>query len=838
MSASCFHCGLPVPADAVFPIRYRQSDQPACCAGCQAVAQTIIDSGLDDYYQHRTEGATQAEPLPAELLEQIKLYDAPELQASFVHADGDIREASLLLEGITCAACVWLNERHLLRQPGVLSVDVNYSSLRARVRWDDSKIRLSQILEAIAAIGYRAHPYDAERQEKLAQAERKQQMTRLWVAGLSMMQVMMYVVPIYMFPEGDIDAEWLWLLHWTSFILTLPVMLYSAVPFYRGSWRDLKAGRAGMDVPVTLGILTAFGASSWALVNKIEHGIYFDSVSMFVFLLLGGRFLEGIARRRAGDAAERLVKLIPAFTQRVAGWPASRDAQAATVASVQAGDVLLIKPGDTLPADGEVLDGRTSVNESLLTGESQPIAKAAGDTVIAGTVNLASPVFMRVTQTGEQTKLASIVRLLDRALAEKPRLAVLADRFAAWFVAILLLVAAATFIGWYQLDPDRALWVTVAVLVISCPCALSLATPAALTAAGGNLASRGVLLARGQALETLAQVSDAVFDKTGTLTYGDMRVLDTRLLAPAAGRETGSGDGVALLSRATAMLGTQQVLALAAGLEAGSEHPIAKALLAAAEGSAPVDFDRIANTAGAGVEGMLAGTRYRLGKPDFIAALSGPAPAALAGFGGDHTVVALGDESGWLALFALGDELRPDAARLIAALRARGIRTHLASGDRAEAAMAAGQKLGLDQARGGMSPQDKLDYVAALQSDGRRVLMVGDGVNDAPVLARADVSVAMGSGTDVARLSGDMVLVDGHLLTLADALDVAKKTRAIIRENLGWAAGYNLIALPLAIAGLVTPWIASLGMALSSLLVVCNALRLVRRDKLGGKQTG
>ena len=833
MSASCFHCGLPVPADADFPIRYRQTDRAACCAGCQAVAQTIIDSGLDDYYQHRTEGAAQAAPLPAELLEQIKLYDAPELQASFVHADGDVREASLLLEGITCAACVWLNERHLLRQPGVLSVDVNYASLRARVRWDDSRIKLSQILEAIAAIGYRAHPYDAERQEKLAQAERRQQITRLWVAGLSMMQVMMYVVPIYMFPEGDIDTEWLWLLHWTSFILTLPAILYSAVPFYRGSWRDLKAGRAGMDVPVTLGILTAFCASSWALFNKIEHGIYFDSVSMFIFLLLGGRFLEGIARRRAGDAAERLVKLIPAFTQRVADWPASRDAHAATVASVRAGDVLLIKPGDTLPADGEVLDGRTSVNESLLTGESQPVPKAAGDTVTAGTVNLASPVFMRVTQTGEQTKLASIVRLLDRALAEKPRLAVLADRFATWFVAILLLVAAATFIGWHLHEPERALWITVAVLVISCPCALSLATPAALTAAGGNLAGRGVLLARGQALETLAQITDAVFDKTGTLTYGDMRVLDTLPLPRPADDDAGTGD-VAVASRTTRALDSRQALVLAAGLEAGSEHPIAKALIDAADaGAAP--FTDLANTAGAGVEGRLDGRRYRLGKPDFVAGLAGPVPAELTGFGGTHTVIALGDESGWLALFALGDELRPDAARLIAALRARGIGTHLASGDRTAAADAAGQTLGLDRARGGMSPQDKLDYVAALQADGRRVLMVGDGVNDAPVLARADVSVAMGSGTDVARLSGDMVLVDGHLLTLADALDVAKKTRAIIRENLGWAAGYNLVALPLAIAGLVTPWIASLGMALSSLLVVCNALRLVRRDKLRGK---
>lgn len=807
MTESCFHCGLPVPAGADFPVRYRQSPHATCCAGCQAVAQTIIDAGLDDYYQHRTEDARRAEPLPADLLEQIRLYDAPELQQSFVHCEGDEREAALMLEGITCAACVWLNEQHLKKLPGVLSVDVNYSSLRARVKWDDSRIHLSQILEAIASIGYRAHPYDADRQEKLAQQERKSQINRLWVAGLSMMQVMMYVVPTYLAPDGDIDPQWLWMLHWASLVLTLPVVLYSAWPFYKGTWRDLHSRRVGMDVPVTIGILTAFFASCWALFRHIDHGIYFDSVSMFVFLLLGGRYLEGIARRRAGDAAERLVKLIPAFTHRLAGWPASREAHVATVASVRSGDVLLIKPGDTLPVDGVVLEGESSLNESLLTGESLPVRKQAGDAVIAGSVNTASPLVIETSHVGETTRLAGIVRLLDHAMAQKPRLAVLADRVAGWFVAGLLLAAAAAFWLWYGIDPDRALWIMVAVLVISCPCALSLATPAALTAAGGALADHGVLLARGTALESLARVTDAVFDKTGTLTTGVMQHNATSLLDP--------------------QLTEAEALTLARGLESGSEHPIARALLATGE-SVPLATG-ISNHVGAGVEGQIDGRRYRLGKPEFVAELTGTPLAASEAFGGTDSIVALGSDTGWLALFAIGDRLRDEARAMVDSLHARGIRVHLASGDSQRVVDGVAGRLGIEDARANLTPEAKLALVTRLQAEGRTVLMVGDGVNDAPVLAQANVSAAMGQGADVARLSGDIVLIGEGLTPLLPALTIARRTRTIIRENLAWAVGYNVVALPLAFMGWVTPWLASLGMAVSSLLVVGNALRLSRQ---------
>lgn len=800
-----------MPEATHYTIHIRDQAEPACCAGCQAVAQTIIDAGLGDYYRHRQASGQAAETLPEDLLQQIALYDSEALQQSFVRTEvGNIREAALMLEGITCAACVWLNEQQLLRLPGILSVDINYTSHRARVRWDNAQIQLSAILEAVAAIGYRAHPYDSARQEVLQQKERKQAINRLWVAGLSMMQVMMYAVPIYVAQNNEIEPRFLWMLHWASFLLTLPVMVYSALPFYRGAWRDLKARRVGMDTPVAIGIITAFSASSWALFQHIAQGVYFDSVSMFVFLLLGGRYLEGIARRKAGEALESLVKLIPAFAHRLPDWPASRASNEVVVSAITPGMTLLIRPGETIPVDGEVLDGCSASNESLLTGESRPIEKTPGDPVIAGSVNLNSQLVIRVDQTGQNTRLASIARLLDQALAQKPRLAQMADRFASLFVALLLLTALLSFIVWHFIAPDRALWIMVAVLVISCPCALSLATPTALTAASGHLARLGILITRGHALETLVHVTDVVFDKTGTLTDGAMHLLEQRQLGP------GTPDAA-------------QALAIAQALEAGSEHPLALALLNTLPASG-LSASQISNIPGSGVEASINGQRWRLGNLKFACELCGERPQPeIVNWRNDVSAIALANQSRLVALFAIGDTARPEAAAAIAALQAEGLRVHLLSGDGAGVVERLAQQLGCDHWQAGATPQEKLDYVGRLQTSGLHVMMIGDGINDAPVLAQSDISIAMGGGTDVARASGDMVLIDDRLTLIPAALMVARKTQRIIRQNLWWAAAYNLIALPLAVSGHVTPWLASLGMALSSLLVVSNALRLVKR---------
>ncbi|MDN3575174.1 heavy metal translocating P-type ATPase [Chitinimonas viridis] len=813
----CFHCGETVAeADRLpprYPVTYGQSKRATCCTGCQAVAQTILQSGLASYYEQREKPADRAAPLPEELLAQLRLYDSPELQASFVKLEpGDRREAALILEGITCSACIWLNERHLLSLPGVLEANVNYTTHRARVCWDNSRVQLSQILLAVADIGYRAHPYDPGRQEALRQKERKGAIARLWIAGLSMMQVMMYAVPVYLAEPGEIGPTWLNLMQWASLLLTLPVVLYACQTFHQGAWRDLKRGRLGMDAPVVLGVWAAFIASCWATVTR-QGEVYFDSVSMFVFLLLGGRFLEGMARRKAGEAAESLIKLLPAFAHRLAGWPAGRDVEAVPVARLAVGDVLLVKPGERYPADAQVLEGEGEADEALLTGEARAVPKQPGAAVIGGAVNGGTPLVVRVARIGQETQLAGIVRLLDRALAEKPQLALLADRVAGWFVAVLLLVAAAGWFWWHVHDPLHALPITVAVLVISCPCALSLATPAALTAATGRLAQAGLLVTRGHALETLASATDVVFDKTGTLTHGRPTLQAVKLLVA----DTGAGDETALR-------------ALAALLEAASEHPIAHALREGIDTTGLVASD-YTNYPGGGVEASMGGQRYRLGRADFVATFcSAPLPEEAQGWRDKDTVVWLASATQWLAGFALGDAIRPEAAALLA--QCEGLTTHVLSGDALGPTQAVAQTLGIAQLKAAALPADKLSYVQALQAQGRRVIMVGDGVNDAPVLAAANVSVAVGGGAEAAQAAGDLVLV-GKLTALGEGLQVARQTRRIIRQNLAWALGYNLVALPFALAGMVTPWLASLGMAGSSLLVVCNALRLAAKGKAG-----
>ncbi len=801
---ACFHCGLPVPAGTRYATVIDDQRQPMCCHGCEAVAEAIVAAGLTDFYRHRTAPSHRAEDLIPKQLRGLALYDRPDLQKSFVRAESEhIREAALILEGIVCAACVWLNERHVGRLPGVLEFRVNYSTHRARLRWDERQIKLSDILIAIAAIGYIAHPFDPNRQEALQKRERAVALRRLAVAGLGSMQVMMLAVGLY---AGEYQGmeEWIReLLRWTCLILTVPVVTYSAQSFYRAAWRDLRRRQLGMDVPVALAIVAAFAASVW-YTGKGGGEVYYDSVTMFVFFLLTGRFLEMTARHRAAQISEALVRMLPAIATRL---NAADEEEIVPIAELAPGDRVLVRPGETIPADGSVIEGASSVDESLLTGESQPVPRQRGAALIGGAVNVDSPLVMRVEKVGADTVLSAISRLLDRAQSEKPRLALLADRIAGGFVAALLAVAAVVLAAWWSLsDFDTAFRVTLSVLVVSCPCALSLATPTAMVAATGALTRLGVLTTRGHALETLAQATHVIFDKTGTLTFGRPRV---------AAVETVGG------------LETRRGLALAAALERGSEHPVGRALVEAAGESIPSATD-IRNTPGNGIEGWIEGRRYRIGRPEFVAALSQTAATERDDLDAASTWVALGDETRLLAWFRLTDALRPDAAIAVAALRARGLTVELLSGDRPDAVTHTAREAGIATATGGMSPQDKLERLRALQQRGTVVAMVGDGVNDAPVLAAAQVSLAMGNGTQLAHASADMILLSERLEHLVDGVDMARRTLTITRENFAWAIGYNLIALPLAAGGWLTPWMSAIGMSFSSLLVVVNALRLRR----------
>lgn len=778
-----------------------------CCHGCQAVARSIVANGLEDYYRSR-DALPEAprEAMPA-ILEQLALYDHAEFQKSFVKALGESeREATLLLEGITCAACIWLNEQQVGRLPGVSAVDINYATRRARVRWDESRIRLSDILGAIAAIGYRAYPYDAAKNEEISRKERRDALWRLWVAGFGMMQVMMYAYPMYI-ADGDMSADVESMMRWASLLLTLPVVFYSAAPFFRNAWRDLGLRRVGMDVPVALGVGAAFAASCWATLARAGE-VYFDSVTMFVFFLLGGRYLEMTARQKAVSVTEALARLLPAFAQKLPNFPVDRGSEQRVVADLRPGDHVLVRAGDIVPADGRVVEGVSCADEALLTGESRPVAKSPGEAVTGGSINVESPLVVRVEQVGAGTRLSAIIGLMERAAAEKPRIVDLADRIASHFVATLLLVAAAVAVGWYFIDPSRALWITVSVLVVTCPCALSLATPIALTVAAGALAKDGLLVTRGHAIETLARATHFVFDKTGTLTTGRMHLVDVAVFGA---------------------LERDECLAVAAALEQSSEHPVATALRRAAGAALPLASDAVAEP-GQGIAATIAGRNFRIGRPAYALA-PGALPEAAAGWldSGD-TVVALGDATGCLALFRIGDEVRPESAALVAELLAAGKEVVLLTGDAPAVARRVAGQLGIRDVRAGATPQGKHDCVTALQASGAVVAMIGDGVNDAPVLAQAQVSVAMGGGAQLARTQSDFVLLSENLDHLRRGLRRAIGTLRVIRQNLWWSFAYNFIALPLAIAGHVTPWLAGIGMSASSLLVVLNSLRIQRME--------
>ncbi len=783
------------------------------------MAQAIADNGLSEYYTHR--GALPESPangsaaLP-EALAKLGLFDHPDVQKTFVRPVGGAgaeheyeREAALILEGITCSACIWLNETHLRKLRGVTAVDVNYATRRARVRWDVREIHLSSILKAITDIGYRAHPYDIGRSEEVAQRERKTALWRVFVAGFGMMQVMMYAIPVYLADVGgDMSLDIAQLMRWSSLVLTAPVVLYSAAPFFRNAWRDLKFRRVGMDVPVAIGVGAAFAASAWATVAGGGE-VYFDSVTMFVFFLLTGRYFELMARQRAARGVEAVALAIPALANRYRAWPATEVA-ACAVADLHIDDVVLVRPGEVVPADGIVIDGATQVDESLLTGESRPVAKRVGETLVGGSVNVASHVSMRVTEVGEGTRLATIARLMERASTEKPRIVVLADRIASHFVLLLLVMAVVTAGVWWWLDPAQMLGVFVAVLVVSCPCALSLATPTALTVGTGALAARGLLVTRGHAIETLARMDRVVFDKTGTLTEGQFSLV--RVLTLRGSEE--------------------EALRVASALEHGSEHPIGRLLRACASaGQAEVRVEESHTVAGAGIEGRIAGRRWRIGRPDFVSALHGqPVSAEMSPqVGAGETAIALGDEAGWCAFFLLGDTMRPDARAAIDALREAGLTIFLLSGDAAPAVGRVASAVGIDArqaAWAACSPEQKHEVITAMQTEGHVVAMVGDGINDAPVLAQAQVSVAMAGGADLARAHADVVLLGERLMALPEGILLARRTMRIVRQNLYWSALYNALAVPLAMVGWVTPWMAGIGMAGSSLLVVLNALRL------------
>jgi P-type Cu2+ transporter len=769
-----------------------------------AIAQTIHGEGLEVFYARRAQSSDKpaAYLVSNDIPESLAPYDDPSLLGRYTRPTGDEGnlETTLRLEKIRCAACVWLCEQHLRRIPGVQDVQINYVSQKAKIEFSRRQTSLARLLFEVERIGYEAWPFEPSLSIEKSKKERRQLLTRLGVAMLGMMQVMMYAWPSYV-GDSDITAEYDLLLGWTSWVLTVPVMVYSAGPIFQAAWRSVTAFRQthmlGMDVPIALALALAFFAGTVNLATGSGQG-YFDSITMFVAFILAARYVELLARQDAQGGAEALAKQLPATCERVPHYPSSQQVEIVPVVNCNPGEVLRVSPGDVVPADGILIEYESALDESLLTGESKPIDKKIGDRVYAGTHNILNPLLMRIDAVGQSTRIAGIASLLDQALQAKPLMVSLAEKWAGYFVGFLLLSAFLSSAIWMYVDPSKAWTVLVSVLVASCPCALSLAVPTAMAAAQGAVTKLGLLIVRGHVLEGLVKATDLVLDKTGTLTMGQPELTEVIIARTE-------------FSRA-------DVLGLAAAMEAGQKHPLALSLLRAAEADnlPPISLSEpITNQLGRGLSSGM----YRLGS----AAWLGVQQIAQEG---QYGQVHLADDNGLIASFIFLDTPRVGLEKLLAAAKSRKITVHLISGDDPATVAWWAHEVGIDLFEGGCSPEDKYHYIERLQKAGHFIWAIGDGINDAPLLARADVSIAVGAGAPLATAGADAILTASSLVPLARTLLLADKAQRIIKENLIWALVYNLLAIPAAMMGWVNPWLAGIGMSLSSLAVTLNAWRL------------
>ncbi|MBZ2167742.1 heavy metal translocating P-type ATPase [Marinobacter sp. F4216] len=805
-SPACYHCGEPAAGEPPITLELDGQSRHFCCQGCKAVCETIQAEGLTGFYNFRTEPAVTPRQLTKPELERIRELDHPLIQQAFVSPVKGGQEAQLLIGGITCAACIWLLENHMKKQTGVLSFSVNHSTQRARLVWAQDQAKLSDLLIAIHELGYTARPYRADEVEQQLRSEHRSMLIRLTLAGIGSFQSMMLAFPLYFEMVNDLSSDFVSFFRWVSFLITTPVVFYSAAPFFRNARRDIQSRHLTMDVPVAIAIGLAYLASAWVTAVGGEE-VYFESVCMFTFFLLLGRYVEVRARFRAGLTGNALAGFQPTVATRVQDG----DTSVVPAHEIRPGDTVRVRPGETLPVDGTIVSGHSTLNEAALTGEYLPETRSTGDTVHAGSVNGENPIDVEVTRSGSQTRLSGILRVLDRVQSEKPPVARMADQMAGKFVGRVLILAPVVWIGWWLAGADNAFDITLSVLVVTCPCALSLATPTAITAATMKLRRLGFLPTRGHTLESMNAIDTVVFDKTGTLTEGRLRLASVKV--------TGSIDEASCLK-------------LAAGLERHSEHPIARVF----SDLSATSVSQVQNHLGGGLSGTLGEKALYIGHREFVQSQTElPAPSVESSNGME---VWLASGSEWLACFCLDDQPRADAQKAIADLKDRGIRVMLLSGDRSNHVQQVATALGIDDAIGQASPERKLEVLQDLSEQGHKVMMVGDGINDLPSMAGAGISVAMGSAADLTQLHADAVLLNGQLSQLSEAIKTSQDTRRVIRQNLIWALVYNVTALPLAAAGMVPPWLAALGMSASSLVVVLNALRLARPPLLHAPEEG
>ncbi|HEY9031936.1 MAG TPA: heavy metal translocating P-type ATPase [Kangiella sp.] len=801
----CFHCGLPIPANYQQTLEVLGKEREFCCVGCYSVAETIVNNGLVDYYQFRTEQAIRPDQeLPPELM----AFDETDIQSEYlVEQSSQTSEKNntssiiLLSESIRCSACAWLIERTLRKINGVTGVQVNVAAQTINLQWQSEAIELSNILKRLHQLGYSALPYKPEQALAINIKQQKSWLRRLGLAGLGMMQVMMYAVGLYLGAWDDVNQQHGHFLRWVSFFIATPVLFYAGFPFYFSAIQSLRQFRLNMDVPITLALFLAYGASIWAVITQSGE-VYFDSVTMFVFFLLIGRYLEFRARQQVSEKVYKGQNSLPVYAEKVTGNESQ--GKMVSLKKLQFGDEILIRPGATVPIDGELVSAQAEVNEAMLNGEFLPRHKHQGQMVMAGSVNNHQAIRIKVSGNTSNSYWAKLLSMQEASLLEKPKVGLLADTVARYFVLFILLLAAVVAWYWLRHEPQEALWITLSVLVVSCPCALGLATPIAMTCGALAHNQRNVLIKGQHFLQNTSHITDVIFDKTGTLTEGTFTVDKVELLADHS---------------------KDQVLAIIAALEAQSEHPIAQAFYE--HQVKDVVANDIKHHSFAGVSGKIKEQRYWFGNRQFIESCGGDTEKKM------DSGLWLYDGQNLVAHIVLTDKIRQQAKLMVEQLKAKGYRLHILSGDPSEQTEQVAQQLGIEIWCHAMNPEQKLSYVKSLQANGARVLMVGDGLNDAPVMSAADSSIAMAKASDLTRTTADAYLLSEHLLDIPFVLKKSRQTQSVIKQNITWALAYNAVMIPFAAMGYIPPYLAAIGMSLSSIVVVVNSLKLKRENKQG-----
>jgi Cu2+-exporting ATPase len=806
MSDSCYHCGLDLRPEPSFIAVIGDVEKGFCCLGCQCVCQAIHDAGLSSFYRKTPEAQRLTRPSTDFESDNVSFYDLAEVQADCVTQLNGLSYIDLLVESIHCAACVWLIEKSLNKIVGIESAEANLTTKRIKVVWQPQQLKLSTIFSQLLKVGYKAIPFDSDIAEQQEVKSHRSLLYRMAFAGFAMMNMLWVSVALYSGADQGEFKNWF---YWISFIIATPTLLYSGYPFLKQAIKGLSQSQLTMDLPIAIGATVTYGYSSYILMSTNSQGhIYFDTVVNFLFVILLGRYIEAAARRKALLGTHHLMTLQP----KLANLFNDGQSRSTSIKRVKIGDQVLVMPGDRVPVDGKIIEGESAVDESMLTGESIPIIKAAGDSVIAGSINAEGALTVEVEQVSTQTALAKMMVLMTQAQQNKAPIQALADKIVPWFVLITLSLAVITYLLWYQTDFEKALLAATSVLIITCPCALGLATPMSIAVATGVAAKAGIILKKGSALEQLSKVDSVMFDKTGTLTQGKLVMMDIWV---------------------SGTMNEERLLQITASIESYSEHPVAKAVVAAARGKKlPLEFvSNIKVYPGRGISADIKQRHYLIGTAVYLqeqAIELGQKWLEISQKCEQQAIstIFIVEDNEVSGMMGFRDKLRLDAELTIDSLQKDGLDLIVLSGDRQGVVETIAETLGLLKYQAELLPAQKVKAINDRQQQGATVAMVGDGINDAAALIQADVGIALASGTGIAVEGADIVLSQNKLAALLTAKQLADKTIRVIKQNMAVSLTYNIIMVPLAMMALINPLVAAITMPISSLLVIANASRI------------